>query len=53
MPVLGLRTVVFDMSGSQVLGVVRHSRMSLGEKHIAKTLGSAASERSGSERNAA
>jgi hypothetical protein len=53
MPVLGLRTVVFAMSGSQGLGVVRHSRMSLGEKHIAKTLGSAASERSGSERNAA
>jgi hypothetical protein len=53
MPVLGLRTVVFAMSGSRGLGVGRHSRMSLGEKHIAKRLDTAASEQSGGERNAA
>jgi hypothetical protein len=47
MPVLGLRTAVFAVSGSQGLGVGRHSRMSLGEERIAKKLGSAASEQSG------
>ena len=42
MPVLGPCTAVFAMFGSQGLGVGRHSRMSLAEKHIAKRLGSAA-----------
>ena len=47
MPVLGLRRAVFAVSGSQGLGVGRHSRMSLGEEPTAKKLGSAASEQSG------